>query len=236
MTTTYFIAYTSKRHSIQEEFEPCLTSHQVICIIDTLFNGVLSNDEAISSTEVPIDINTLVAIMSSSKIPPRTTNLEETPNLPEPQLVPSKEEKKTSDILLKRLVDSFDSKRIHDRKKMNLNESDRSQHDLKLINQILETCYSKNSNIRGDVSLNFVCLFLEFKIWIFSLFLEIFKIQFSKHFLINNGIKTFLHECDSNLTYLNVYRKNHLKHLLNLSTTSIEKSLSYEEALQTKAK
>jgi hypothetical protein len=58
-----------------------------------------------------------------------------------------------------------------------------------------------------------------------------------KYFVENNGIKAFLGECESNLTYLNVYRKNHLKHVLNLTVNSnLDKPLSYEEALQAKAK
>lgn len=61
-----------------------------------------------------------------------------------------------------------------------------------------------------------------------------------KHFLANDGPRAFLNECDMNFTYLSVYRKNHLKQILNLSVGgkfSDEKPLlSYEEALQTKAK
>lgn len=60
-----------------------------------------------------------------------------------------------------------------------------------------------------------------------------------KHFLANDGPRAFLNECDMNFTYLSVYRKNHLKQILNLSAgkSGDEKPLlSYEEALQTKAK
>ena len=53
--------------------------------------------------------------------------------------------------------------------------------------------------------------------------------------MANGGIKAFLNECESNLTYLNVYRKNHLKQILTLAAQSLA-AISYEEALQAKAK
>jgi hypothetical protein len=68
---------------------------------------------------------------------------------------------------------------------------------------------------------------------------------------LHNGIKTILNECEKNLTYLNVYRKNHLKQLLNFHAPNVEnvennsvqitpnKSISFnliEEALQAKTK
>jgi hypothetical protein len=64
---------------------------------------------------------------------------------------------------------------------------------------------------------------------------SLFKLFTRRHFLLNNGVKSVLDEFESTLTYLNVYRKNHLKQLIsgiNTGTTEI----SYEEAMQSKAK
>ena len=65
-----------------------------------------------------------------------------------------------------------------------------------------------------------------------------------KHFCLGNGIKIMLNECDLSLTYLNVYKKNHLKLLINTDVAPSDTSTSavtdnqqlYEEALQARAK
>lgn len=128
---------------MQEEFEPCLTSHQVIGIVDTLLNGLnlltASQHEglggglaAVATSENMIDMNTLVAIMSTSKIPSSSGSDETTSTTAasavatastttttitdEPQTLSSEETKQTattttSGFLIKKLVDSFGKKR-----------------------------------------------------------------------------------------------------------------------------
>ena len=69
----------------------------------------------------------------------------------------------------------------------------------------------------------------------------LFKYFTLKYFAENNGSKAILDEFDSSLTYLNVYRKNHLKQFIEntietqTNQINVEK-ITYEEAMQSKAK
>ena len=77
----------------------------------------------------------------------------------------------------------------------------------------------------------------------FPLYLELFAYFFRRHFRLNNGFKILLDECNANLTYLNVYRKNHLKQLTETNKKIEENGegsckmpvVLVEEALQAKA-
>lgn len=69
---------------------------------------------------------------------------------------------------------------------------------------------------------------------------DLFTYYSRKYFHSYNGLRIVLNECETNLTYLNAYRKNHLKQLLNTNQEQLSnnKSLSFnliEEAVQAKA-
>ncbi len=55
-----------------------------------------------------------------------------------------------------------------------------------------------------------------------NFFLDLFTHYTKYYFNLFNGIKVILNECETNLTYLNLYRKNHFKQLLN-STFNVNK-------------
>jgi hypothetical protein len=50
-----------------------------------------------------------------------------------------------------------------------------------------------------------------------------------KHFNLNDGVTVILEECDVNLIYLNVYRKNHLKQLMHMTNASKKSNHKDEE-------
>lgn len=125
LVVAYLIAYTFKRHSnqIQEEFEPCLSSNQVLTIIQSLLNGALLNittDDTFS-----IDINTLLAIISSSKVPTSSKapqgNEKQASELPSSSLVPQNSETTSSEKsnLMRNLVDSFAKRKFREDKTSN---------------------------------------------------------------------------------------------------------------------
>ena len=91
------------------------------------------------------------------------------------------------------------------------------------------------------------------------MFSDLFSYFTRKYFQLHKGIRVILNECESSLTYLNVYRKNNLKqlftqHTIHNQTEQLQqqqqekqttnqiipnKSLSFsvmEEALQANAK
>ena len=64
---------------------------------------------------------------------------------------------------------------------------------------------------------------------------ELLAYFFRRHFLLSEGLRVLLDECNTGLTYLNVYTKNHLKQLANIDEKQAATNATPEEYLQARA-
>ncbi len=241
----YFIEYTNKRlaASQREDYEPLLTSNQVLSIIECLLGGWPLLDSQVESKPV-IELDILVAILSSSQIPVRTSSH-------------SKKHSRHSSPTKAPLVEEAASKSEISADDLSLLEQTNSNHQTmnNLINSFLNFSFDihNSKQASSETPTESVVTVVpaikrsnstQFENYANKSPLAIFQLFSRKYFLLYNGAKTVLDEFESILTYLNVYRKNHLKQLVSLSDGSVKNvaevlnlgNITYDEAMQSKAK
>jgi hypothetical protein len=212
LVTRYLIEYTFKKENqstVVDEYEPCLRSSQILALVEAL---LCPSAETLGTLSTAIDLTTLVAILNSAKVPKL---LSQTPSQSQP----------SSSSLLSTTSRGSE-------------KSTGGEQTNELMNNLVASFLSQSFLSEPDVNSVVAAA---------TASTPTSKDTFAKlnrtHFLKANGVKAFLNECDLTLTYLNVYRKNHLKLVLNpthaspsTSSSSLDKAVTYEEALQAKAK
>ena len=174
-----------------------------------LLEGLLSTKLVEDDAKQSIDINTNVAVLISSKIPQMTLNKLNDPN--DSFVNESKQPDDTIKIVdlkfkMKTLVKSFLNQNFTHNQLVD-NAKELVANDPIIVEPKTPTNSTRSFSTTKSPK-------------------DLFSFYARKYFHSYNGIRVVLNECATNLTYLNVYRKNHLKQLFQYHTFHVNTNTS----------
>jgi hypothetical protein len=124
LLVNYYISYARKRYS--EEFEASLSAHQVLALVECLLTAAPLDED-----DITIDLSTLVAIMSSSKVPKWAPKVEE-----QVEAAVITDEKTESSKTMRNLVDSFVRMRFRENRLVDLSKDKKTVVELSNNNDL----------------------------------------------------------------------------------------------------